>query len=124
MKAILQGMVALGAALALTATAPAGYRYSVHYSGPAYHVTYGVHFSHGYYFRGPGWNHFSYRWWSPRYHCYLYWYPGTASWYYWSGPQAVYYPVSYATVVAPGGEAPPGTVALPTDLPPGVTPPG
>jgi hypothetical protein len=123
MKTILQGVAALSLALALSGAAPAGYRYFVHYSGPAYHLTYGVRFSHGYYFRGPAWHQFTYRWWSPRFHSYVYWYPGTRTWYYWSGPRAIYYPVSYATVLPPGGEVPAGTDALPNTLPSDVAPP-
>jgi hypothetical protein len=123
MKTILQGMAALAVALALSGAAPAGYRYAYHSCRPAYHLTYGVHFSHGYYFHGPAWRQFTYRWWSPRFHSYVYWYPGTRTWYYWSGPRAIYYPVSYATVLPPAGEAPAGTNVLPSTLPPEVSPP-
>jgi hypothetical protein len=119
MGKILQG-VAVVVALTLAGPAPAGWHYSYHYS---YHVTNGVRFSHGYYFAGPGYRQFTYRYWSPRFGAYAYWYPGTRTWYYWSGPRAVYYPLSYAVVVPPGGAAPAGADSLPSALPTDIPPP-
>jgi hypothetical protein len=124
MKMILRGMVALGLALAIGGVAPAGHRHMVQHTGRAYHETHGVRFSHGYCFHGPEWHQFTYRCWSPRFGCYVYWYPGTECWYYWSGPQAIYYPLNYATVLPPVGEAPPGPESLPNQLPPDLPRPG
>jgi hypothetical protein len=124
MKTVLQGLAGLAVTLALCGAAPAGWRYVARYDGPAYHVTYGVRFSHGYYFRGPGWRQFAYRYWAPRYHAYVYWHPGSRAWYYWSSARAVYYPLSYAAVVAPAGDPPPGIASLPSALPSDVPPPG
>ena len=78
-----------------------------------YHVNYGHRFSHGYYFSGSYYNHFTYRQWNSRYGCYFYYYPGTSSYYYWSGANNCYYPTSYATVVVPNGPAPAGIMTLP-----------
>src|SRR5271168_2387755 len=78
-----------------------------------YHVNYGHRFSHGYYFSGPAYSHYSYRTWNSRYHCYFYYYPWTSSYYYWSGANNCYYPTSYATVVAPNGPVPTGCMTLP-----------
>jgi hypothetical protein len=83
------------------------------------HMEHGVHFSHGTFFRGDRHPDWSFRCWSPRYHCYFFWYPDLACYYYWCAPQGCWYPISYVGVVPPGGEIP-GMQAVPQTMPAGV----
>jgi hypothetical protein len=94
------------------------------FSSPKYHLTHGVKFGHGYYFKGREHRHFRYRYWHHHRHCYFYYYPGLRCWYYWSGKRNAYYPVGYSGVVPPNGEVDTGNLQdLPATLPPGVAPP-
>jgi hypothetical protein len=88
-----------------------------------YHLTHGVRFSHGHYFRGREHRQFRYRYWHARWRTYLFYDPGTRGWFYWSSPRFGYYPVSYASVLPPSGVEDGDTEQLPEELPPSVTPP-
>ncbi len=55
----------------------------------------GKSFSHGFYFPGRSWNHWSYHCYWPKYGCQCYWCPTTSCWYYWCPPDDCYYPVDY-----------------------------
>ncbi len=134
MKAMLMGVAALTVLAVMTvggtaqANGPKGHGpvHVVHPVHPVshfnYHLTHGVRFTHGYYFRGPYYNHFNYRYWSPRYRCYFYYYPGLG-YYYWSGQYGNFYPMSYLPVVGPSGVPPVGINTLPSQLPSGLMPP-
>jgi hypothetical protein len=120
-KYLLGAVAALAVSAGLSSEASAGwYHYDYFYN---YHLTNGVRFRYGYYFRGPAYAHFAYRTWYGRYHTYCYYYPGTRAWYYWSADRAAYYPVSYITVAPPSGSEPDGIVALSGTLPEDVLPP-
>jgi hypothetical protein len=80
-----------------------------------WHVTHGVRFSHGVFFRGREFRFFAHRHWNPRYRCWTFFYPGTNCYYYWSAANGGFYPLSYAPVVAPNGALPDGNNALPDD---------
>jgi hypothetical protein len=80
-----------------------------------WHVTHGRQFSYGFYFQGHQYNQFQYRCWNPTYRCWTFYYPGVNCYYYWSGSSGCYYPLSYATVVAPNGALPYGCDTLPDD---------
>jgi hypothetical protein len=60
-----------------------------------YHLTHGVSFKYGYFFKGKEHYHWSYSCWSERYGCNIYWCPCTCCYYYWCQPYDCYYPVSY-----------------------------
>jgi hypothetical protein len=60
-----------------------------------YHLTHGVSFKYGYYYKGKEHHHWSSNCWSERYGCTIYWCPCTCCWYYWCQPYDCYYPVSY-----------------------------
>jgi hypothetical protein len=78
-----------------------------------WHVSHGVHFSHGYYFRGVEFRFFQYRHWDTHYRCWVFYYPEASCYYYWCGTDNCYYPISYATVVPPCGDLPTGIDVLP-----------
>lgn len=71
-----------------------------------YYALYGTRFAGGWYYRGLNHAHWTYTYWSNRYHCPLYWDPSLRCYYYWHQPTGSYYPVSYIRtappVVAPG----------------------
>jgi hypothetical protein len=79
----------------------------------------GVRFSHGTFFRADRHPDWSFRCWSPRYHCYFFWYPELACYYYWCAPQGCWYPISYVVTAPPSGEFP-GLQAVPQAVPAGV----
>ncbi len=60
-----------------------------------YHLTNGVRFNQGFYYRGRNHFHWSYQRWDPRYGCYLFYDPCVSMWYYWNQPMGCYYPVNY-----------------------------
>jgi hypothetical protein len=74
---------------------------------------YGKSFSHGFYFPGKGYNHWTYSCYSKKYGCSCYWCPYTSCYYYWCEPACCYYPISYITVAPP---APCVTCAAPVQV--------
>ncbi len=80
---------------------PAKFKTAPHVVAKNYHLTAGKSFSHGYCYPGHHHHHWSHYCWWPRFGCYTYWDPCTCGYYYWSPVHTCYYPVSYATVVAP-----------------------
>jgi hypothetical protein len=91
-----------------------------------YHVTHGVHFAHGYYYRGHNHNHWRYWRFDARYGCQCYWDPYASCWFYYCVPDDCFYPVSYCPYgtyvwtgnVLPGYPiAPASTVTIPSDVP-------
>ena len=66
-----------------------------------YHLTHGTRFTQGTCYKGQHHNHWTYSCWHPRYNCCCYWDPCCLAWYYWCETRCCYYPISYATAVAP-----------------------
>jgi hypothetical protein len=61
----------------------------------------GKSFSHGFYFPGKSWNHWTYNCWWPKYGCQCYWCPYTSCYYYWCQSASCYYPISYVQSAPP-----------------------
>ena len=102
MKKLLLGLVAAGGLClgGLTGTADAAHRPTGHvvrvvHTTRAYHVTHGVRFSGGYYYRGRDHHHWTRRAWDPVHRRWNYWDPNLNVYYYWYAPGNCYYPVTY-----------------------------
>jgi hypothetical protein len=94
------------------------YSYSKPYSYAPKYVTgyaksYGVKFSHGYYYSGWNHKHWSKRVWYPKYGTWCWYCPSTAAWYYWYAPKACYYPMSYISTCTPAATTPEDAVVPP-----------
>jgi hypothetical protein len=61
----------------------------------------GKSFSHGFYFPGKSWNHWTYQCYWNKYGCQCYWCPTTCCYYYWCEPSSCYYPISYVQYAPP-----------------------
>jgi hypothetical protein len=75
-----------------------------------YHLTNGVKFSNGYYYRGIGHRHWSNWYWNKRYGTYFYFDRSVGAYYYWARSAGRYYPVSYIATVPPTYIATPSLV--------------
>jgi len=66
-----------------------------------YNLLFGKSFAFGFFYPGKHHHHWSsYCWW-PAYSCYVYWDPCLRIYYYWCEADQCFYPVCYATTVAP-----------------------
>jgi hypothetical protein len=95
--------------------------YSSHDSHYNYHHDYGTRFSHGYYYYGRNHDHWTHRYYWPRYGCDCYWCPSTSCWYYWCEPRCCYLPVScieYAPPVIQSSAAASSAAVGPTVIAP------
>src|SRR5437870_8071136 len=60
-----------------------------------YHLSHGVKFSHGYFYRGLNHYHWSHRYYDSKFDRYCYYDPCTCCYYYWCQPYQCYYPCDY-----------------------------